>query len=211
MEKQEMRDLFRATASIDTPEGALAYKEFAAAIDVPILQEIKLRSVVRGLFAVEELEPGAQAVYPVADDFDIPVWILPGLGYMAQNFIEGVGEDVYIPTFSINAAADWKISYAREGRIDIAQRAARKIANTVAEYEEECGWKIIVPAGCTNVTAAGLLPARSAPIYEVAAGVAGAGYLSKELINKMIVGMIRNDRTLTDLYISPEDRMCPAN
>jgi hypothetical protein len=28
-------------------------------------------------------------VYPVADDFDIPVWVLPGLGYMAQNFIEG--------------------------------------------------------------------------------------------------------------------------
>ena len=76
-------------------------------------------------------------VYPIADDFDIPVWVLPGLGYMAQNFIEGVGEDIFIPTFSINASADWKLSYAQEGRIDIAQRVARKIAQTVAEYEEE--------------------------------------------------------------------------
>jgi hypothetical protein len=34
---------------------------------------------------------------------------------------------------------------------------------------------------------------------------AGAGYLSKELINKMIVGFKRTGRTLTDLYVSPED------
>jgi len=45
--------------------------------------------------------------------------------------------ECYVPTFSINASADWKLDYAREGRIDIAQRAARKIAMTVAEYEEE--------------------------------------------------------------------------
>jgi hypothetical protein len=124
---------------------------------------------------------------------------------MAQNFIEGVGEDVYVPTFSINASADWKIQYARESRVDIAERAARKIAASVAEYEEECGWKVIVPAGTTNFTSTGLLPSRSAPIYEVASGLSGAGFLSKELINKMIVGMRRTDRTLTDLYVSPED------
>jgi hypothetical protein len=205
MDKNVMRDLFRATANVNTNEGDVARQEFAAAIDTPILQEIKLRSVVREMFAVENLGPGAQAVYPVADDFDIPVWVLPGLGYMAQNFIEGIGEDVYVPTFSINASADWKLSYAREGRVDIAQRAVRKIAQTIAEYEEESGWKVIVPAGTTNFSASGLLPARSAPIYEVAAGDNGAGYLSKELINKMIVGMRRTDRTLTDLYVSPED------
>lgn len=67
------------------------------------------------------------------------------------------------------------------------------------------GWKVIVPAGTTNFGGSGLLSARSAPIYEVASGSAGAGYLSKELINKMIVGMKRTDRTLTDLYVSPED------
>jgi hypothetical protein len=33
-------------------------------------------------------------VYPVAEDFEIPVWVLPGLGYVAQNFIEGIGEEV---------------------------------------------------------------------------------------------------------------------
>lgn len=205
MDRSEMQALFRATASTDTPEGVRARQEFAAAIDVPILQEIRLRSVMRDLFAVEELAPGAQAVYPVADDFDIPVWVLPGLGYAAQNFVEGMGADVYVPTFTINASVDWKLTYAQEGRVDILNMVTNKIARSIAEYEEESAWKVIVPAGTTNFTATGLLPSRSAPIYEVAAGSAGAGYLSKELINKMIVGMERVDRTLTDLFISPED------
>lgn len=205
MERNEIRDLFRATASVETPEGQRAAKEFAAALSVPILQEVKLNSVMRQLFAVEVLGPGAQASYPVADDFEIPVWVLPGLGYAAQNMIEGVGEEVYVPTFSINVSADWKLSYAQEGRIDIAERAMRKLAASVMEYEEECGWKVIVPAGTSNFSATGLLPGRSAPIYEVGAGSGGAGFLSKELINKMMVGMKRTDRTLTDLFVSPED------
>ena len=202
---REMKALFKETAAIDTPEGKAAYKEFCAAIRTPILQEVKYRSVARELFAVEVLEPGAQAVYPVADDFELPVWVLPGLGYAAQNFVEGVGEDVYVPTFSINTAADWKLQYARESRVDIAARAARKAAAAIAEYEEECAWRVIVPAGTTNFAATGLLPARSAPVYEVDATAVGAGYLSKELINKMIVGFQRVDRELTDLWVSPED------
>jgi hypothetical protein len=76
---------------------------------------------------------------------------------------------------------------------------------TIAEFEEESGWKVIIPAATTNFTASGLLPARSAPIYEVGVGGSGAGFLSKELINRMMVGMTRVDRTLTDLYVSPED------
>jgi hypothetical protein len=202
---KELKELFRATAAMDTPAGQAAYKEFCAAIRVPILQEIKYQSTVRELFAVEQLGPGAQAVYPVADDFELPVWVLPGLGYVAQNFIEGVGEDVYVPVFSISTSADWKLSYAEESRIDIAARAARKAAGAIAEYEEECGWRVIVPAGTTNFAATGLLPSRNAPVYEVGAAATGAGYLSKELINQMIVGFQRTGRTLTDLWVSPED------
>ena len=89
MDQSEIRELFRATANVTSKEGDDARIAFAAAIDTPILQEIKLRSVVREMFSVEMLEPGAQASYPIADDFDIPVWVLPGLGYMAQNFVEG--------------------------------------------------------------------------------------------------------------------------
>ncbi|MHA1833723.1 MAG: hypothetical protein ACTSV7_07005 [Candidatus Baldrarchaeia archaeon] len=205
MDKREMQELFKATADINKPEGIAAYRAFAAALTTPILQKIELESVMRQLFAVERLAPGAQAVYPVAEDFEIPVWVLPGLGYMAQNFIEGIGEEVYVPTFAINASGDWKITYARDSRIDIAQRAAARAAKDLANYEEECGWRVIMPAATSSFSGKGLLGSRPAPIYEINPASTGAGYLSKELINKMMVGFKRIGRTLTDLYVSPED------
>jgi hypothetical protein len=68
-----------------------------------------------------------------------------------------------------------------------------------------------VPASTSAFSGKGLLGSRPAPIYEVSSSSAGAGYLSKELINKMMVGFKRLGRTLTDIYISPEDKlMCPA-
>ena len=205
MERKEMQELFKATAEINTPEGLQAYRAFAAALTTPILQKIELESIMRQLFAVERLGPGAQAVYPVAEDFEIPVWVLPGLGYVAQNFIEGIGEEVYVPTFTIDASADWKITYARDSRIDIPQRAAARAAKDLANYEEECGWRVIMPAATSSFSGKGLLGSRPAPIYEINPSSTGAGYLSKELINKMIVGFKRIGRTLTDLYVSPED------
>jgi hypothetical protein len=204
MELQEMQELFRATAEAG-PEGQAAFRAFAAAITTPILQKIELESIMRQMFAVERLAPGAQAVYPVAEDFEIPVWVLPGLGYMAQNFIEGIGEEVYVPTFAINASADWKITYARDSRVDIAQRSAARVAKDLANYEEECGWRVIMPAATSSFSGKGLLGSRPAPIYEINPASTGAGYLSKELINKMMVGFKRIGRTLTDLYVSPED------
>jgi len=205
MDKQKLAELFKATAAFDTPEGVEAYKAFAQALTVPILQEIRDASIMRQLFAVERLAAGAQAVYPVADDFEIPVFVLPGLGYIAQNFIEGVGEEVYVPTFSISVSADWKVTYARDSRIDIPERAARNSARAIADFEEDSGWRVIVPGGTTNFAGQGLLGSRSAPVYQVPSGATGEKFLSKELINLMMVGMKRVRRSLTDLYISPED------
>ena len=205
MERQKLAELFHATAAIDTAEGMEAYKAFAQALTVPILQEIRDASIMRQLYAVEQLPAGAQAVYPVADDFEIPVFVLPGLGYIAQNFIEGVGEEVYVPTFAISVSADWKVTYARDSRIDIPERAARNAARAIADYEEDSGWRVIVPAVTTDFTGQGLLGARNAPVNQIPAGATGEKFLSKELINMMIVGMKRTRRSLTDLYISPED------
>lgn len=66
MDKREMAELFRATANIDKPEGLAAYKAFAAAITTPILTRLELESIMRQMFAVEKLGPGAQASYPIA-------------------------------------------------------------------------------------------------------------------------------------------------
>ena len=67
-----------------------------------------------------------------------------------------------------------------------------------------------MPSATSAFSGKGLLGSRPAPIYEINPASTGAGYLSKELINKMIVGFKRIGRTLTDLYVSPEDKMCPA-
>ena len=71
--------------------------------------------------------------------------------------------------------------------------------------EEDSGWRVIVPGGTTNFAGQGLLGSRNAPVYQVPTGATGEKFLSKELINLMMVGMKRTRRSLTDLYISPED------
>ena len=61
MERKEIQKLFKATAEMSA-EGMAARKEFAAALTTPILQKIELESIMRKLFTVEKLAPGAQAV-----------------------------------------------------------------------------------------------------------------------------------------------------
>ena len=204
--KRELAELFKATAAQGL-EGEVAFKAFCAAITIPILQKIDLESIMRQLFAVERLGPGAQAIYPIADEYTSPVWVLPGLGYAAQNFMEGVGEELVVPIITLDASADWKVDFAIDGRVDIARRAADTVAKSIIDREERSGWEVILPAVTTDWTPpdGSILTARSAPIYEVPAASVGAGYLSKELVNRMMVGFKRVDRTLTDLYISPED------
>lgn len=62
-----------------------------------------------------------------------------------------------------------------------------------------------MPAATSSFTGKGLLGSRPAPIYEIAPTSTGAGYFSLELINKMMTGFKRIGRTLTDIYLSPED------
>jgi len=197
---EELKLLFAESATL-TPEQR---EEVAAAIRIPILQQVKDQSIARQLFATEQLGPGAQASYPVADDFEAPIFILPGLGYVPQNYIEGVGEEVFVPTFRVGTSFDWALQYARDSRIDVAQRAMRNAARTMIEYEEEAAWRVITPAVTTAFAGKGLLGPRPAPIVEIAGGPA-AGFLSKELINQMIIRMKRQKRSLTDCYVSPED------
>lgn len=201
MSDEQLKELFKATASGNEE----ARKAIAQAISVPILQLVRDASLARQLFAVEPLEPGAQASYPIADDLEAPIFVLPNLGYVPQNYVEAPGEEVYVPTFSVGTSMDWSLKYARDGRIDIAQRAMRTAARAMVDYEEEAAWRLLAPAATSAFPGKGLLSARPAPIVEIDSSSSAAGFLSKELINQMMVKMERNRRTLTDLYVSPED------
>ena len=199
MNKQQLKELFKATAS-----STEARKAVAQALSVPVLQAVKDGSVARQLFAVEQLEPGAQASYPIADDIEAPVWTLPRVGAVPQNFIELAGEELYVPFFTIATSMDWSLRAALDGRINVAQRAMKAAARAVVDYEEEAAWRLLAPAATTKFPGKGLLKPRPAPIVEVG-GALAAGFLSKELINKMMVRMKRNRRVLTDCYVAPED------
>lgn len=200
--RTQLIELLKATAEYDSNPQLM--KAFAQAISVPILQEVRDMSVMRQLFAVEALGPGAQAAYPIADDFDVPVWVLPRVGAVPQNFIEVAGEEIIVPTFKISTALNWSLDYARDGRIDIAQRCMRNAARAVIDFEEESGWRVIVPAATSEFPGKGLLKPRPAPVVQIGSP-ASEGFLSKELINSMMTRMKRNRRQLTDLYVSPED------
>lgn len=200
--RNQLVELLKATAEYDANPKLM--KALAQAITVPILQEVRDMSLARQMFAVEPLLPGAQAAYPIADDFDAPVWVLPRVGAVPQNYIEVAGEEVIVPIFKIATAFDWALDYARDGRIDIAQRCMRNAARAIIDYEEESAWRLIVPSVTSAFPGKGLLKPRPAPIVEIS-GTASEGFLSKELINSMITKMKRTRRTLTDLYVSPED------
>lgn len=205
MDIADKRKLFQATAAFESDEGKLAYRAFAASATKPILQKLEQASYMRQLFRVERLGPGQQPVYPLPDEFDSPIWILPSHGAIAMDYIELLADEVSIRTFTVQAAKDWLIRYAREGRVDVAVRAQQEIAKSLAAYEEEAGWRVIVPAATSAFDGAGVLAPRPAPIYEMPAGDPASGYFSKELINRMIIGMKRLGRKLTELWVSPED------
>jgi hypothetical protein len=203
--EEKARQLFIETAS-ETAEGPRPRnRAFAASLTGPILKDLEQRSYMRELFTVERLGPGAQPTYQIAEEFDSPVWILPNMGFVAYDILEFVGEEVMIPTFNIQAAKDWLLRYAREGRVDVARRAQEAVSKSLAQYEEEAGWRTIIPAVTSAFGGMGTLPPRPAPIYEMPAGDPAAGYLSKELLNRMMVGMQRLGRNLNVLWVSPED------
>ena len=153
MTKSKKQKLFQATAALHTSAGQKAYHAFAASSTKPILQKLEEQSYMRQLFRVERLGPGQQPTYPLPDEFESPVWILPGMGYVVQDYIELLAEEVSIRTFNVQAAKDWLLKYAREGRVDVAVRAQQAVAKALADYEEEAGWRTIVPAAVTGFRA----------------------------------------------------------
>ena len=61
--------------------------------------EVSIPSVISGHELRNNLGDGAKKVSArlnIADEYTAPVWVLPGLGYAAQNFMEGVGEELRV-------------------------------------------------------------------------------------------------------------------
>lgn len=166
---------------------------------------IQENSLARKIFTVEQLAPGQKACYPVMDDIETPMWILPGLGYISMDLIELVSDEVNIPTFTVQAARDWLLKYDLENRVDVLEEAIKSVAKAITDYEDEGYFRTLIPPMTSGWDGAGILPPRPAPIYQMPPGDRAAGYLSKELINRMIIGAKRLGKTLVEIQVSPED------
>lgn len=161
-------------------------------------------STTRKLFDVKYIERDSEATYQLLE-FETPQWILPSLGYVAQDMLEVESEEICVPIFSVQAAKSWAMKYWEEKEDEVLDRAIIAVVKALMDYETEAGWRTIIPAVTSAFDGAGVLPPRPAQLHSMPAGDRAAGYFSKELINRMIVGMARQGQQLRNLMVSPED------
>lgn len=127
---------FKATADNEAMRSA-----FAASLSIPVLKTIAPQTSVRDIFMVDELPAGALAEYPVdLNDLETAT-VMPRLGAVPQNLV--VGDTLLVPTFEISNSVEWKLTFVRDGRYNIVERALEKLAESFVRAEETQGWNTI--------------------------------------------------------------------
>lgn len=171
---------FKATASDEDTRVA-----FAASLSVPVLKAIAPQTSVRNIFAVDEIPAGALAEYPIdLDDIEYAV-VMPRLGAVPQNIV--TGDSLIVPTFEVANSVEWKLSFVRDGRFNIVERALEKLAESFIRAEEKAGWDTI----------RGAIDASNTLTHT-------ATTLTKDLFNDMITEMRAvNGYNPTAIYLSP--------
>jgi hypothetical protein len=159
-------------------------------------------SIMRRIFT-----RGTQKKFPISKTEPRRVGYLPGLGYQGIDVFpkpdpEGKGE-ICLPTFVVQTGKDWKTTYMEAERFDVVFAGVKYSATNLADFEEEACFRAILPAATSS--APWDYVKQSAPIYQMPKGDQSAGKLSKELINRMMIGMERRGRHLKLILISPED------
>lgn len=170
---------FKSTATNEVNRVA-----FAASLSIPVLKAIPPQSSVRNIFAVDVLPAGALAEYPVdLDDIETAI-VLPRLGAIPQNLV--VGDSFIVPTFEVANSVEWKLSFVRDARFNIVERALEKLAESFVRLEEESGWAVIRASIDGTNTIGGSHTS-----------------LDKNAFNDLITFMTKTGVTPTDIYVSP--------
>lgn len=116
-------------------------KSFAASLSVPLFKTVAPQTSVRDIFAVDHLPAGSLPEYPIdLNDIETAV-VMPRLGAVPQNLV--VGDSLIIPTFEVANSVEWKLSFVRDGRFGVVERALEKLAESFVLMEEEAGWATI--------------------------------------------------------------------
>ncbi|MNS33481.1 Phage capsid family protein [compost metagenome] len=172
-------ETFKATAENEELRTA-----FAASLSVPLFQAIEPQTSVRDIFYVDPIPAGALAEYPIdLDDIETAI-VMPRLGAVPQNLV--VGDSLIVPTFEVANGVEWKLSFVRDGRFNIVERALQKLAKSFVEMEEKAGWDTI----------RGAIDASNTLTHSETS-------LSKSLFNDMITEMNAEGLKPEVIYVSP--------
>jgi len=192
----EQVELLKAIASLDD-NGKAARKKYSETRADVLLPLLDVQSTARMIFTPEVLVPGAQANYPISFDYTELAGYLPKLGGAVTRITEG--DEIFIPTFSIDAAARYSIDVAQQGRIDIAAEQMRLLKNRIIAKEEYAAWRLIK----------GVMSGLNATQTVYCSGTNGAGStenfhsFSKKALNSIYVQMDIQRRATTDVFLSP--------
>jgi hypothetical protein len=176
----EKVQLFKALAT--SPQRRAEYAKSRATVIQPLLDP---QSTIRSIFKPETLPAGAEARYDIPFDDINCAWTMPNIGAIPQIQVEG--SEIYVGTFGLEAAVQWQMSVAKQGRFQVGERATTLLKNKIIEQEELAGWSLIKAH-------AAVLPATQ----KTNPAVLDVGAFN-ELVTK---GDILR-RQITDLYVSP--------
>ena len=128
--------MFKAIAY--DPKARSEYAQSRAEVILPLLDE---QSTIRAIFNPEILPPGSEARYDIPFDDVNCAWIMPQIGGIPQIQVEGT--EIYVTTFGLDAAVQWQMDVAKQGRFQVGQRATQLLKNKIIEQEELAGWSLI--------------------------------------------------------------------
>lgn len=206
---EEMIALLRQTGSSNPAEASRALAVLGNALQVPIRQGLLNGDILSGIFAVENLDPGAVAEYPLdffqqGQEGDYVAYTIPYEGAIPQRTIKG--DAITVDTFDVGNSIDWPIKYARQARWNVVARAMEVLEFGFIRKMNTDGWRVILAAGAGRTDFEGGAPMVTDP-------AATAGEFTKRLVSLMKTTMTRlaggNSTTpgrkrLTDLFVSPE-------
>lgn len=132
---------------------------------------------------------------PLSGDPSTPVWVLPGMGYVAQDYLCLDDDEIYARAFKVACTKTWRAEYDRV--LDVFELAIQGFVKALKSYEEEAFWRTVIPAATKGLHGEG-----SAPVVKLCSSNPASRYFSRELLSGMKAAA---RRVLTHIIVSPED------
>jgi hypothetical protein len=196
-------DLVKRIGSADINIHREAMQALAAEIKEPIQRLVFDGDISEQIFVeIPAAEYGGSVPFPkdfitAGNEDDFVAYKMPKQGGVPERQVEG--DEIWVPTYEIANSVDWKLSYARNSRIDVISRGLAALTAGFVKKNNDDGWTTIITAAAQKGT-----------MY--ADSSASAGVFTPAALSSMKTGAMRaggNATSLwkfaiTDVFISPE-------